>query len=77
MLSFIKFLQERSEVITRRSDVEDILKDSNFKLVRTGGRHKIFGHPSGVTVAVPHSNTIHPNTARDIIKLAKRIAEPK
>ena len=75
MLSFIKFLYEREGVITKRADVEDVLKDNNFRLIRTGGRHKIFGHPSGVTVAVPHSNTIHPNTARDIIKLARKISQ--
>lgn len=75
MLSFIKFLYEGQGVVTKRADVEDVLKDSNFKLIRSGGRHQIFGHPSGVTVAVPHSKTLHPNTARDIIKLARKISQ--
>lgn len=72
VIRFKEFITEKQAVITKKSDVEDILRDNNFKVVRTGGRHIVYGHPSGVTVAVPHSREIHPNTARDIIKLAMR-----
>lgn len=72
MESFKSFLNEKIQaVINTRRDLIRHLERNGFTRIRSEG-HKTYGHPSGLTIAVPHSDTFSPGVTRAILKVVER-----
>ncbi|MBY0584428.1 type II toxin-antitoxin system HicA family toxin [Murdochiella sp. Marseille-P8839] len=56
----------------KRRDIEKELKKLGFVFVDNGGNHDLFMNEKGIKISVPRHREIKENTAKTILKMAKR-----
>lgn len=53
----------------KKRDVDKMLKAAGFEVIRKDGRHEVWGHQDGRTIAVPRHSMISAGVMRKIHKV--------